>query len=142
MIDRNENSYDPSRPRITLMHGRGSLALIKLVWLGIIYKVRIYQRHLKALLFLHRALAQDEGMDEEFRGLRTNAEIAESYAENDPFGYVPSEQAIAAYRSQVHRLIKKVVPPDCPHRLMRTVRGAGVRLIDGIEVIDLSKRAE
>jgi len=142
VTERHENSYAQSRPKITLIHGRGSVALMKILWLGIIFKVCIYRRHLKALLFLNRALAQDEGLDEEFRGLRTNAEIAESYAENDPLGYIPSAQAIAAYRSQVHGLIKKAVPPGCPYRLMRTVRGAGVRLIDGIEVIDLSNREE
>ena len=141
MIERHENRCDEPKPKITLIYDRSSFGLLKIKYHGLTIKVSLHQRHVKILVFLNRALDEDEDLDEEFRGLRTNAKIAESYTEGDQFGYTPSGNAIAAYRSQIHRRIRDASPNGFPHRLMRTVRGAGVRLIDSIEVIELSRRA-
>jgi len=137
----NQNRYDETGPAITLIHDRGVFGLLKIELPGATIRVRLHQRHLKILVFLNGALVEDENLDEEFRGLRRNAEIAESYAKSDRFAYIPGPKAIGAYRSQIHRLIRDATPEGfTPLRLMQSVRGAGVRLIHKIDVIDLSAR--
>jgi len=140
MIERKGNRYDRPKPEITLLHKDGSLPVLKIEWLGETIKVRIHKRHAKAIIYLNRALEEDAGLDEEYRGLRTNAQIAKSYADDDPLGYTPFPKTIAHYRAQVERLLRDAAPEGFPNRLMRTVRGAGVGLIYSIKVIDLSHR--
>jgi len=136
--------YDESRPRITLVrHDRDSFGILKLEWPGVTIKLRLECRHCRVLIALEFALRADAELDEEFRGLRTNEQIANAYAQgqDNRLAYTPGPQAIAAYRAQIQRSIRKAMPEGIKApRLIETVRTAGVRLIDNIEIIDLSAR--
>jgi len=145
MMERHErNQLEEPRPRITLIiYDSGSFGLLKLLLFGILVKLRLECRHCRVLLALVSALHEDADLDDEFCGLRTNEQIADAYAQGQgsPFAYTPGPNAIAAYRSQIHRLIRKAMPEGFKApRLIETVRGAGVRLIDNIKIVDLSAR--
>ena len=145
MIERHEPSrYDEPRPKITLVvYDRDSFGLLKLELSGITIKLRLECRHCRVLLALESALRADADLDEEFRGLRTNEQIADACArgQGHPFAYTPGPNAIAAYRAQIHHLIRKATPEGFKApRLIETVRAVGVRLIDNIKIVDLSAR--
>lgn len=136
--------YYESRPKVTLViHDRDSFGLLKLEWPGVTIKLRLECRHCRVLITLEFALCADADLDEEFRGLRTNEEIADAYArgQGNRFVYTPGPAAIAAYRAQIQRSIQKAMREGIKApRLIETVRAAGVRLIDHIKIIDLSAR--
>ena len=145
MTERHEpRHYAESRPKITLViHDRDSFGLLKLEWPGVTIKLRLECRHCRVLIALEFALSADADIDEEFRGLRTNVQIGDAYArgQGNRFAYTPGPNAIAAYRAQIQRSIQKAMPAGIKApRLIETVRTAGVRLIDHIEIVDLSAR--
>jgi len=147
MIKRHQQSDDEQRPEITLtVYDRGSFGILELVLPSLTVTVRLLARHVKVLLVLDSALRADEHLAAAFRGLRSNEQIANAYAHTqgdqfayDEFAYVPGPQAMAAYRAQIHKLIREASPPGFrAPPLFETIRSVGVRLIDRIEVIDLS----
>ncbi|MDP6542418.1 MAG: hypothetical protein QGH60_00420 [Phycisphaerae bacterium] len=145
MIERHEhNRYDKPRPKVTLLvHDRDSFGLLKLQWPDVTIKLRLECRHCRVLLALEAAMRADAELDDAFRGLRTNSQVADAYAQGqgDPYAYTPGPKAIAAYRAQIHRLIRSVMPEGLKApRLIETVRTAGVRLMHNIEIVDLSAR--
>jgi hypothetical protein len=149
VIERHEQDHhDEPRTKVTLIHDHCSFGVLKVESDGITIKIRLLARHVKVLIALESAMRADEDLDDEFRGLRSNEQLADAYAHTqgdqlayDPLAYTPGPQAMAAYRAQIHKSLREASPPGSPAvRLTETVRGAGVRLVHRIEIIDLSTR--
>ena len=103
--------------------------------------VRLYGRHVKVLLSLNNALRMDNDLDEAARGWMSDEGIAEAYACGEPRVIPPTQEAIAAYRAQINRLIRENTPAglEAP-RLFATQRCVGVRLTEEIIIVDLVER--
>ena len=105
--------------------------------------VRLYGRHVRILLALNEALQLDKDLDEAVRGWMTKEQLAEAYGCGDPLMLPPTPEAIAAYRSQINKLVRQETPVGlAPPGLFDSQRCVGIRLAQEITVIDLSQRCQ
>lgn len=135
---------DYMAPPKLFLFGRDDAGLLKFQLPdGQLVKVLLDGRQTKVLLALNDALQVDGDLDEEIRGWMTDSQIAEAVARQDEHFIATSAQTVAAYRSQINRLIMDATPPGhSPPVLLVTKRRLGVRLAQEIVVDHLDRRRD
>lgn len=132
----------PEQPKLILLGGENGKALLKLpVVNGPTVTAELNGRHVRVLLVLDDALGADEDVAEGVRGWLNDEFIAEAYIRGDPFMFPPTPAAIAAYRAQINNRIREATPPGYdPPKLVLSERCVGVRLVQELDIVDLSQR--
>ena len=135
---------DYTAPPKLFLFGKDDAGLLKFQLPdGQLVKVLLDGRQTKVLLALNDALQVDGDLDEEIRGWMTDSQIAEAVARKDEHFIATSAQTVAAYRSQISRLIRDATPPGhSPPVLLVTKRRLGVRLAQEIVVDHLDGRRD
>ena len=130
------------QPKLILLGGENGKALLKLpVANGPTVTAELKGRHVRVLLALDDALGADEDVAEGARGWLNDELIAEAYTRGDPFMFPPTRTSIALYRSQINKRIREATPSGHdPPKLLLSERCVGVRLVQKLDIVDLSQR--
>lgn len=103
--------------------------------------VAINGRHIRVLLALQDAHEAEQDLAAAERGWLNDQLLAEAYMRGDRAMLPPEPATIAGYRAQINHRIRQATPAgqDAP-KLFRWQRCVGVRLVEKLDIDDLSRR--